>query len=483
MKNLIVATFDNWYTVLLFGLLYGSFLNVVIYRIPKGLSISYPPSNCPSCKSNINFYDNIPVLSWLILGGKCRSCKNKISLLYPIIELIHGLGWLSIYLLFGFSIKFFIGIAFFSILLAISIIDLKTFTIPVKLQISLLILAIINLSIEFFYPYYDYSFMNLLIGGLTGFALTFFISFIGKLILKQEALGGGDIFLLGYGGFLIGSYSVFLSFFLGSIFGIIFYIIPTLKNKFMKNKELKLLLSNIKTKNDFYEFLVEDSDKYIPSDSKDELRYFFALHMKQKTVEATKLLSEFNSKSLKDSDVLDVCDEDILGYNDQIFNLTFLKAEAKKYNLPFYDLIKDLASERIEIITSKNLDDTFLKSKSLNELLKLNKISQYSGYTEEQIKIENFLLGERFSDHRDYILTTLAYIFYTDQMKSEFNRVYKMIENDEDHSILFYKLAIYRQYFFRTRLPFGPHLSAGMLISYFFGKELIDLYINNILGF
>lgn len=110
----------------IFGLVFGSFYNVCIYRIPRQENIAFPPSHCANCKRELKAYELIPVISYLALGGKCRGCKQKISFIYPLIELITGFIFLGMYINFGISINTFKYIILFSILLIEAVIDIKT---------------------------------------------------------------------------------------------------------------------------------------------------------------------------------------------------------------------------------------------------------------------------------------------------------------------------------------------------------------------
>ena len=118
----------------MFGMIFGSFLNVVVYRVPNGLSIVSPPSACPKCGYVLKWYDNIPVLSWIFLRGKCRKCKLPISIEYPIIELITGLITLGLFFYFGPSLKLIIYIPLAYTLLCITLVDFKTYSIPYGLN-------------------------------------------------------------------------------------------------------------------------------------------------------------------------------------------------------------------------------------------------------------------------------------------------------------------------------------------------------------
>jgi len=189
------------------GTVIGSFLNVVIYRLPRGQNLSYPGSSCPICKEKIKWYDNVPILSYIALGGKCRVCKTKISIQYPFVELLAGFLFLLVYVKFGYSIltiKYFI---FVSILISVSIIDIKSYFIPDSLTFSLILLGMIS---AFF------SNINLESAFIGAGAYAFFFIIIygyGEYIFKKEAMGFGDIKLGAGVGAYIG-YTTFYNFYI-----------------------------------------------------------------------------------------------------------------------------------------------------------------------------------------------------------------------------------------------------------------------------
>lgn len=180
------------------GLIVGSFLNVCIYRIPlEGLSIYSPRhSFCPSCGNTIRVYDNIPILSYFILGGKCRYCKSKISIQYPLVEFLTGAFFLLFLHTFQFNLAFVVACIFISILIAISVIDLRHFIIPNELvytgMIIGLIFAIINAIIEREPIYVIHGIIGMFIGG----GIIAGIGWFGKLLLRREAMGMGDVKLM-----------------------------------------------------------------------------------------------------------------------------------------------------------------------------------------------------------------------------------------------------------------------------------------------
>lgn len=185
----------------LLGLCVGSFLNVVIYRLPNGMSLSRPPSHCPRCGYRLKWYDNIPVLSYLILGGKCRSCKAHISFRYTAVELLNAVLWLaSVFLFWGKSIPYAILTALvFSIYLCVFFIDLSHHLIPDRFQIMLLVLGAIAILFDPHAVWYSH-----LIGGAVGFLSFFLIAFLFKRITGKDGLGFGDVKLAGTAGLLLG---------------------------------------------------------------------------------------------------------------------------------------------------------------------------------------------------------------------------------------------------------------------------------------
>ncbi len=206
--------------IFILGLIVGSFSNVCIYRIPRNESIVYPASHCPKCRSNISPKDNIPLLSFILLKGRCRNCKSKISIQYPIVELLTGLIYLIIYLIFGLSIQTLIYIILSSALIIIAFIDLNEQIVPDVISLPGIVVGFI---ISFFAPYI--LFINSALGVLIGGGIILIIGLAGSVIFKKEAMGGGDVKLAAMiGAFLGWRYiiiSLFLGFFLGALAGII----------------------------------------------------------------------------------------------------------------------------------------------------------------------------------------------------------------------------------------------------------------------
>jgi len=201
--------FDLSLIVFILGLIIGSFLNVCIYRIPKGLSIITPGSFCPICRHPLSWKDNIPILSFLFLKGRCRYCGGKISYQYPIVELVTGSIFLLFYLKFGLTLSFFIYIIIFSLLFVSMFIDLRYMVLPDSLIIPSIILSGIN-AFLYGFPY------NLLAGGI--FALIFYI----LRVIFKEGLGLGDIELIVIISMMLGFYDTLLVTIISSLGGSIY---------------------------------------------------------------------------------------------------------------------------------------------------------------------------------------------------------------------------------------------------------------------
>ena len=222
--------------VVILGALWGSFANVCIYRLPKGKGVVSGRSHCPKCKKEIVWQDNIPIISYLILKGKCRKCKRKISSQYPMVEMINILLFLIIYFLFGISLTTILLMILSLSFLITFFIDLKHFIIPNSLTFSMMILGFIKSfdpNLNSIFPNY----INSLIGGLFGYGVIFSIIFFYKQIRKKEGMGLGDAKLLAVIGFWFGWIAIPFVLFLSSIFALV-SVIPDLikKNKKMTSQ-------------------------------------------------------------------------------------------------------------------------------------------------------------------------------------------------------------------------------------------------------
>ncbi len=205
--------------ILIYGLLIGSFLNVCIYRIPREESIAFPASHCPNCNTKLKCHDNIPVISYLSLKGKCRYCSEKISSQYPMVESLNGIIYLMLLWHFSFSLDFIFYALISSVLIVISFIDLKEMIIPDSLIVAILILSLIHKALNYFIYGISPDIINSLLGMVIAGGL-----FLSIVILSRGGMGGGDVTLIASLGFVIGVkyilLTIFLSFLVGSIISI-----------------------------------------------------------------------------------------------------------------------------------------------------------------------------------------------------------------------------------------------------------------------
>jgi leader peptidase (prepilin peptidase) / N-methyltransferase len=188
--------------VLIFGLILGSFFNVLIHRIPKSIqsakkeslfsAISFPKSYCPKCKKSLLIHHNLPIISWLFLLGKCYFCKAKISIRYPLVEFLSAFIFLFCFWQYGVTTEFFLWLIFFSILLILFFIDLETFFLPDCLTIPLMLAGILK---SLLYPF-PIDPINAIVGGLVGFFALFITNAIYKFWRKVDGFGFGDFKLL-----------------------------------------------------------------------------------------------------------------------------------------------------------------------------------------------------------------------------------------------------------------------------------------------
>ena len=194
--------------IFLFGLTVGSFLNVCIYRIPlPDVSVHSPRrSFCPQCNNPISIYDNIPILSYLLLRGKCRYCKAKISVVYPLVELATAVLFLFMFYHFGLTLEFLLSLAFIAVLLPISVIDARHYIIPNVLIVTGLILGF-GIVCTIAYQRADIWYLLIrLIGAVAGGLALWLIAVIGSAILRKKAMGGGDIKLMALNGLFLGAW-------------------------------------------------------------------------------------------------------------------------------------------------------------------------------------------------------------------------------------------------------------------------------------
>jgi leader peptidase (prepilin peptidase)/N-methyltransferase len=224
--------------VFLLGLIIGSFLNVCILRIPADKSIVMPASSCPKCGKAIAPYDNIPVLSWLILGGKCRNCKTKISAMYPAVELLTGLLFLACYFAFGLTVDALKWAVFSALLVVLTITDMRERILPdavnffglgAGLLFSLFskpldgtALWLANRWFAFPPPQMALSFLDGALGAVAGSGILWLVRYAYFLWSGREGMGLGDIKMMALIGAFLGIWRTLLTIFIGALVGSLF---------------------------------------------------------------------------------------------------------------------------------------------------------------------------------------------------------------------------------------------------------------------
>lgn len=208
------------------GLCVGSFLNVCILRLPHERSLIAPPSSCPHCKNRIAWRDNIPVVSWLMLRGKCRHCGAAISLQYPLIEALVGVLWLGAYLVWGLSVHGLAGALLGTILLGIGITDARHYIIPDEFTWGGLAIGL-ALSLVGGWQ----GFLQAVLGAAAGFGLLYIVGVAGRWMFSEEAMGGGDIKMMAMVGSFVGWKGVLLTIFAGALLGTLIFVPLSLRKK------------------------------------------------------------------------------------------------------------------------------------------------------------------------------------------------------------------------------------------------------------
>lgn len=220
--------------VFIFGSIIGSFLNVCIYRMPREESIIYPGSHCPHCNRILEWYENIPILSYVFLTGRCSSCKKYISIRYPIVELLTAGLFILFYNYFGLSPKLFIYLLFICGLIVAAFVDIAHRIIPDEISLGGIIigfiLSIIFPQIQNTNNHLGAGFQSLL-GILIGGAIIYLTGILGDWLFKKESMGGGDVKLLAMIGAFLGWKIALVTFFLAPFFGAIVGIIIKIRTK------------------------------------------------------------------------------------------------------------------------------------------------------------------------------------------------------------------------------------------------------------
>ena len=215
--------------IILMGGLWGSFANVCIYRIPLDRGVALGRSYCTKCNKQIAWYDNIPIFSYLLIQGKCRKCKKKISFQYPLVELLNILAFITIYFFYGVTITTVLLITLALTFLIIFFIDLEHFIIPNSLTFPMMILGLaksFDPNLNSLFPNY----INSIIGGFFGYGIIWMIIFFYKVFRNKEGMGLGDAKLLAVIGFWFGWISVPFILFSSSVVALL-SVMPSLLNK------------------------------------------------------------------------------------------------------------------------------------------------------------------------------------------------------------------------------------------------------------
>ncbi|MGI6395047.1 MAG: prepilin peptidase [bacterium] len=206
--------------VFAFGLITGSFVNVCIYRIPLNKSIVFPPSSCTKCGHKIKWDENIPVVSWLFLRGKCSKCKEKISLIYPLIELLNGFLYLLAFLRFGLTPELFLLFYFISAMVVTSAIDFKT-----QFVYGGVVLPLIAAGMIWSYINPETQVLFSLVGAVTGGGILLLVIFVFYIVTRKIGMGLGDVYILAAIGSFTGPFKIPFILLTASLLGILFFVL------------------------------------------------------------------------------------------------------------------------------------------------------------------------------------------------------------------------------------------------------------------
>ena len=227
-------TVVKWVLTSVFGLCVGSFLNVVIYRVPEGMSIASPKSHCPKCGYKLKPYDNIPVISYMILGGKCRSCRERISPRYMLVELANMFLWMGCLLFFGKTslVYTYVAAVALSVCVCIFFIDLDTMLIYDRFQIMFALLG----GFAAFLDNYE-GFLAHILAGIAAGLIFLLLALAFKKVTGKDALGGGDIKLVACMGVFLGWKKLLLAILVSSFVASIVLVVLRRINGYEKGKE------------------------------------------------------------------------------------------------------------------------------------------------------------------------------------------------------------------------------------------------------
>ncbi|MBN2226567.1 MAG: prepilin peptidase [candidate division Zixibacteria bacterium] len=219
--------------VMVLGLCIGSFLNVLIYRLPRHIRIGFSRSTCPCCRMPIRFYDNIPVISYLLLAGKCRYCRAEISPRYPMVELLTAGMFVCFFWLYGLSWQFAVYGFLGAILLTIIFIDVEFQIIPDLLTIPGMV---IGLGVSLLPS--GIGIISSLIGLLVGGGVLYLIAILGDWLFKKESMGGGDIKMTAMLGAFLGWQKIVIIFFAGAFIGLIISVVVMMFSRQVRSSRI-----------------------------------------------------------------------------------------------------------------------------------------------------------------------------------------------------------------------------------------------------
>ncbi|WP_456404245.1 prepilin peptidase [Hydrogenimonas sp.] len=216
---------------LFIGLAIGSFLNVLIVRIPKGESVAFPASHCPKCGNALKWWHNIPLLSWVFLQGKCAYCQSPISRIYPVVELLTGLVFATLAMKLGLGAEWFVTGLVFSLLLALSVIDFEYYAVPDSLNFTALGLALLMPLFDFgwdwamgdlkAFSFYQEALLGRFKDAAIMAAAFFLLGYAVKKLVKKDALGEADIIIAATMGAMLGFPLVLMAIYVAAVLAIV----------------------------------------------------------------------------------------------------------------------------------------------------------------------------------------------------------------------------------------------------------------------
>ncbi|MFH1995749.1 MAG: prepilin peptidase [Candidatus Omnitrophota bacterium] len=215
------------------GAIVGSFLNVCIHRLPRGESIVAPSSHCPGCKKPIGWYDNIPLLSYLLLRGRCRSCGKRIPFRYFLVEFLTAAFFAALYVVFGLSPHLLSGCVLTGLLMAATFVDFERQEIPDEVSLGGIVIGLVISAVFPDLMGAEARWVSLarsFAGALAGGAVIYAVGFLAECIFKKEAMGGGDVKLLAMIGSFVGWQMAILTFFIAPLFGSIVGIVMRIRH-------------------------------------------------------------------------------------------------------------------------------------------------------------------------------------------------------------------------------------------------------------